>query len=406
MKITQERMSSSVKKRIGILAYRGVKGFTEPVFLRRLVRAGQKLGAEVFVFSTQDVYPNTRKIRGFIPEKDRWESNWYSWPDIVIDRYRYYPIPKYRAYQPFRRQNLFRYANSRFADKFHVHHVLAEDSKFLRWLPETHPFSEEKLKEMLRRHKIVYLKPTNGTGGRSILRMERTGGSYLLHGQTKRRGRSSSVMPTWAALVKRIRQWIHREKRGEETFFLQQGLDLELMPQRVVDIRLLIQKDGDGLWKITGAGARIGQVNASTSNLHAGGIAVRASQLLAFRFGQERARSILAECRELAYCAVEKIEQQYGSMIEFGFDIGIDVNGRVWLIEMNPKPGREIFRMLGLQEQYQLAVRRPIEYALYLLRQEERQPGEDLPALTPAATMASSGEDSHYPTLEESAREN
>jgi hypothetical protein len=393
-------MSSSVKKRIGILTYRGVKGFTEPGFLRRLVRAGQMLGAEVFVFSTQDVYPNTRKIKGFTPGKDRWESHWYPWPDIVIDRYRYYPIPKHRAYRPFRKQNLFRYANSRFADKFRVHQVLAEEPKLSRWLPETHPFSEEKLQEMLRRHEIVYVKPTNGTGGRSILRIERRGAGYLLHGQTKMRGRSSSVMPTWAALIKRIRLWNHREKNGEETFFLQQGLDLELLPQRVVDIRLLIQKDGEGMWRITGVGARIGQVNASTSNLHAGGKAVRALRFLAFRFGRERAKRILAECRELAYRAVEKIEQHYGPMIEFGFDIGIDVNGSVWLIEINPKPGREIFRKLGRQEQYQLAVRRPIEYALYLLREEERKTGQDLPALALAATKALPDEDSHYPTLE------
>jgi hypothetical protein len=366
-------MSSAVKKRIGILTYRGVKGFIEPDFLRRLVREGQKLDAEVFVFSPQDVCLDTKRIKGFTPKERRWESKWYPWPEIVIDRYRYYPVPRHRAYLPFREKNLFRYANSRFANKFLVHQVLAEEPKLLPWLPETHPFDVVKLREMLQRHRIVYVKPTNGTGGRSILRIEQTGEGYLLHGQTKRKGRSSTLLPTWAALIKRIQQWTNWEKRGQEQFFLQQGLDLELLPNRIVDVRLLIQKDGEGVWKITGIGARIGRVNASTSNLHAGGTAAPASRFLASRFGRERAKMILEECRELAHRAVVKIEQHYGPMMEFGFDIGIDVNGRVWLIEINPKPGREILRRLGLHEQYQKAVRRPIEYALYLLRENESE---------------------------------
>ncbi|MCK9909492.1 YheC/YheD family protein [Microbacteriaceae bacterium K1510] len=56
----------------------------------------------------------------------------------------------------------------------------------------------------------------------------------------------------------------------------------------------------------------------------------------------------------------------------FGIFIGVDVNGRVWLIEMNPKPGRDIFRKLGREDRYALAVRRPLQYALHLLNQQNQ----------------------------------
>jgi hypothetical protein len=361
----------SVKKRIGILSYRGDKGFVNAPFLRRLALEGQALGAEVFLFSPRDVFVAARKIRGYVPTANGWKSSWFAWPDLVIDHYRYYPIPKHRTYLPFRRGNFFRFANSRFSNKFRVHELLSQEGELQRWLPESYVYSTEKLIDMLNRYNTIYIKPTNGTGGRSILRVERKNGRYVLAGQTKQQGKRNDVLPTLKALAQRIEQWMKREKSGDESFFIQQGLNLALLPNRTVDARLLIQKDGSGEWRITGMGMRIGQVKSSTSNLHAGGKAVHARPFLTKHFGAEKAEAILAECRELAFHTVEKLEKHFGPMMEFGIDIGIDVDGRPWIIEMNPKPGRDIFRKLGQLEKYRLAVRRPMEYALYLLNSGE-----------------------------------
>ncbi|MFY0542522.1 YheC/YheD family protein [Brevibacillus sp. H7] len=365
-----------MRERIGIMAYRKERGFTNGAFLKRLVQEGQALGVEVFLFSPQDVSVAARKIRGYVPTSTGWKSSWYSWPDMVIDHYRYYPVPKHRLYLPLRRGTLFRFANSRFSNKLRVHQVLYQEEELQRWLPETHIYSREKLTEMLKRYKSIYIKPTNGTGGRSILRVERKGGSFVLYGTTKRQGKRNEVHSTLQSLTRRVEQWIESEKSGEESFFIQQGLHLALLPNRTVDARLLIQKDGSGQWTITGMGMRIGQVKSSTSNLHAGGKAVRASAFLSKQFGRQKAEAIVAECRELAFQTVEKLERHYGPMMEFGFDIGIDVDGRPWIIEINPKPGRDIFRKLGQPELYRTAVRRPMEYALYLLRKQEQEESE------------------------------
>lgn len=362
-----------MRKRIGILTYRGETGFVEPGFLRLLVKEGTEMGAEVFLFGPQDVHVAERKIRGYVPAQTGWKSKWYNWPDIVIDRYRYYPVPKHSLYLPFRKQNWFRYANNRFSNKFRVHQVLEQDPKLSRWLPQTLPYSRENLISMLKRHGIIYLKPTNGTGGRSILRVERRQGGYLLQGRTKEQGKRNVKLSTLSALCKKLEYWMEHEKNGNEQFFLQQGLQLSLVPDRTVDARLLVQKDGSGQWRLTGMGIRIGPRSSSTSNLHGGGTATSAAAFLSERFGQEEAERIILECKQLAIQTVTRIEEHYGPMMEFGFDLGIDVQGRVWIIEINPKPGREIFRQLGQKQRYRQAVQRPLEYALYLLEQEERQ---------------------------------
>lgn len=361
-----------VRRRVGILTYRGETGFTEPGFLRRLVKEGQAMGAEVFLFGPQDVRYAERRIRGFVPAQSGWKSDWCGWPDIVIDRYRYYPIPKHSLYPSFRKQNWFRYANSRFANKFSVHQVLEQDPELARWLPQTLPYSRGNLSLLLRRHRFLYLKPTNGSGGRSILRVERAPDGYRLHGRTKQQARSNEKLFTKDALCKRLEQWMEQEKNGNEQFFLQQGLALEMLTERIVDARLLAQKDGSGRWRLTGMGLRVGPLRSSTSNLHGGGKAIPAALFLAERFGEQKAWQILQECKELAQKTVARIEAHFGQMMEFGFDLGIDESGKVWIIELNPKPGRDIFRQLGQQDRYRLAVRRPIEYALYLIESEEK----------------------------------
>lgn len=353
-------------RRIGILTYRGKRGFVEPVFLRHLVQEGKRLGAEVFLFGPQDVDAGKRRIRGFVYERTGWKSRWYGWPDVVIDRYRYYPVPKHQRYLSFRKQALFRYVNSRFSNKFRVHQVLEQDPAVRKRLPQTVAFSHRALAEMLGKHRLVYLKPTNGTGGRSILRIVRLPDGYLLQGRTRQQQKISQKLRTLAALGRQLENWMERQKQGKEEFFLQQGLDLSLLPGRNVDVRMLVQKDGTGEWKITGIGMRMGPRHSSTSNLHGGGKALHAVPFLVKRFGEARAREILLDCRELALCTVRRIEEHYGPMMEFGIDVGIDVEGNIWLIEMNPKPGREIFRQLGQMDRYRLAVRRPLEYALYL----------------------------------------
>lgn len=356
---------------IGILTWRNGTRFGEPAFFRRLIKAGKELGATVFLFSMQDVSTETQRVRGFVPDgPGKWRSKWYPWPDIVLDRYRYYPLKRHQAYLPFRRQNLFEYANSRFANKWKVHQVLWEDGRMRPWLPETFAYRAELLLEMLDRYPLLYVKPSNGTGGRSILRIERRENSYHLWGRGKKQRQEELRVKSGEELLAFVEEWIETERSGEEIFLLQQGLNLNLIPDRTADIRLLIQKNKDGEWKTTGLGARIGAAKSSTSNLHGGGKAAHVEPFLAEHFGEMGSKLIIKECEAMAQLACQTIEEKFGRMVEFGMDIGVDVEGHIWLIEINPKPGREIFRELGDRKKYELAIKRPIQYALYLLNNE------------------------------------
>ncbi|MET3289418.1 UNVERIFIED_CONTAM: hypothetical protein ABID98_001988 [Brevibacillus sp. OAP136] len=356
------------KPRIGILTWRQGLRFAEPAYFRRLLATGEHLGATVYLFSPQDVSFASKEVKGYIRTAKGWEARQFGWPDVVIDRFRYTPTQAFKDYVAFRKKQSFLYANNRLANKWKVHQVLWRDPAMHRWLPETVNYSRAGLKEMIGRHPQLYIKPSNGTGGRGILCMKRTKQGYRLLGRDTKRTKVESVQPNWQLTAGKVARWVNNG-----LFVIQQGLNLDLIPGRSIDMRLLIQKNEHGEWSITGQGMRIGGAKSATANLHGGGQAMRVRPFLERHFSAGQTDYIMQECAHLAKQTANTIEQHFGRMMELGLDIGVDVKGNVWLIEVNPKPGREIFRELGAMDTYKQAIQRPLQYALHLAATREKE---------------------------------
>lgn len=359
---------------IGILTWRQGRRFEEPNYLRELIKEGHKLGSIIYLFSHNDILVKNKKIKGFIPDSGQgWKSQVFPWPDVVIDRCRK-GEPGYRTLR--KQKSLFKYANNPFTNKWNATRLFGHEPTLNRWVPKTIEYTPKNLLDMLKQFPILYLKPGNGTGGRSIMRITQSKDGLHLLGRSRNLHVKSATFHSPTALATAVHSWASKEKIRNGNFMIQQGLDLELISKRVADIRLLIQKDENGEWGITGLGVRVGPKHSPTSNLHNGGKPVPFEKLIRERFGEEMSSTIQEECSELAFHVVKFIENHFGNMMEFGLDIGVDVNGKVWLIEVNPKPGREIFKELGLTELYRKSIQRPIQYALHLAKDGQ---GEQLP---------------------------
>ncbi|MNG25924.1 Endospore coat-associated protein YheD [compost metagenome] len=75
---------------------------------------------------------------------------------------------------------------------------------------------------------------------------------------------------------------------------------------------------------------------------------------------------------DFAYKLADYLEVKFGKLCELGMDIAVDPKGNVWLLEVNPKPSREVFNRIGQHATYQKAVTRPLEYALWMLKQKNQ----------------------------------
>ncbi|MFD2329822.1 YheC/YheD family protein [Cohnella sp. GCM10020058] len=337
----------------------------------RMTAIGRKLGLSVFVFTPDDVDEAGDRIFAMFYSTDSrtWERKWVRFPQLIYDRCRIQRSPRFQRLLAFRRKyGHLTFLNRPLRNKWTVHRTLGKVAAFEPHLPSTRFYdSPEDVQAMLRKHSLVYVKPINGTGGRGILRVERMkDGTYAVQGRDHARRIVTPRRVSKEQLAAVLRTW---DKHGDR-YIAQQGLHIRLPSGRVHDYRMLVQKNGEGDWTVTGCAGRVGPPRSITSNLHGGGRAVPMNTLLREWIGsEERIGQIRKTAETLGIGVARHLERTYGALCELALDLAIDREGRVWLLEVNPKPAREVFMQAGESDVYRTALSRPLEYAVWLHRQ-------------------------------------
>ncbi|MGG1556197.1 YheC/YheD family protein [Paenibacillus ferrarius] len=362
--------------RLGVLAiYMGGSRLEELAFFKRLSQEGRKIGVQVEVFTPGDVSGESARTLTYVPEKGTWRRKLAPLPPIIYDRCRYKAAANYQMLKVFRnRHSKLIFLSRPLANKWSMHQTLSQSAEIKPYLPATVRYtSVSDLLRFLKKHKLIYVKPKNGTGGRGILRIEQVGADrYLLQG----RNHSRTIISPFRANERQLEVKLHSLRLSPD-YVVQQGIPLTLRDGRVHDYRLLIQKNGQGEWEVTGCAGRIGPHRSITSNLHGGGSAVAQDRLLGYRFSSDKIAGIKNEMNNFAHKLADFLEGKFGKLCELGMDIAVDPKGGVWLLEVNPKPSREVFRRIGQHGVYQKAVSRPLEYALWMSKQKKAPLSEE-----------------------------
>ncbi|NEW07782.1 YheC/YheD family protein [Paenibacillus sp. SYP-B3998] len=360
-------------RRLGVLAiYLGKTKLEELSYFRRLSQEGRKLGVQVEVFTPDDVESDIAvRTLTYDPSSQKWVRRLTSFPSIIYDRCRYQAAANYQMLKAFRKKHArLTYLSKPLANKWKMHQILTESESIRDYLPVTIRYSTtQELMRFLKKHKLIYVKPKNGTGGRGILRIEQIETDlYLLQGRNQYR----KILAPYRATEKQLMIKLNTLKLSPD-YVVQQGIQLTLQDGRVHDYRLLIQKNGSGEWEVTGCAGRIGPQRSITSNLHGGGSAVALEKLLTYRFTSKvKIDVIKKEMNSFAFKLANFLETKFGKLCELGMDIAVDPKGNVWLLEVNPKPSREVFHKIGQKATYQKAVTRPLEYALWMMKENKK----------------------------------
>ncbi|MBB3108282.1 glutathione synthase/RimK-type ligase-like ATP-grasp enzyme [Paenibacillus phyllosphaerae] len=336
---------------------------------------GRRLGLDIFVFTPDDVNYETNKIHAHIYDSQlkTWSRKWRSFPHMIFDRCRIQRSPRFERLQKFRKQyGHLTFLNRVLRNKYTVYRTLKLESVFRPHLPDTRLYeSSSDLSYMIRKYPLVYLKPINGTGGRGILRIEKQrDNTYLIQGRDQSRRIISPQRVPLSSLNSRLASWNLKENR----YLVQQGIQLKLPSGRVHDYRMLVQKNGQGKWEVTGCAGRVGPQGSITSNLHGGGEAVTMLDLMRQWISSEDVIDTAKQkAEDISLKIAAHLESTYGRLCELALDLAIDRSGHIWLIEVNPKPAREVFVQAGEKEIYRTAITRPLEYAVWLYGQKKRR---------------------------------
>ncbi|CAI6021852.1 Endospore coat-associated protein YheD [Paenibacillus sp. JJ-100] len=351
------------------------RALEERSIYRRMILEGRKRGLDIYVFTPADVHPSGRKIEAMVYDETKgWSREWRAFPDLIFDRCRIQRNHRFKQLLAFREKyGHLLFLNRPLRNKWTIHQTLSEKAAFRQHLPETVLYQDmSDVNRMLKASPLVYLKPINGTGGRGILRVERSNkeaSTVLVQGRDQKRRIITPRKVHLSRLGSLLQHWNMKDK-----YLVQKGIQLQLPNGRVHDYRMLVQKNGEGVWELTGCAGRMGAEKSVTSNLHGGGQAVAMQRLMQQWIPEEELREeVIATAEKFGINVATFLEDTYGDLCELALDLAIDKNGHIYLLEVNPKPAREVFARIGERSIYYKAITQPLEYALWVYRNRSPQ---------------------------------
>ena len=359
---------------IGIMASRSKKRTLPPFtsqnnLLREFLTYALNIKCLGFVFYPEDVDMINHKISGFFLTTDQqgyttWKKHVFPLPDTVYDRIMFRTQERKKLTKEvasyFIRNNI-PFFNPKFLSKWETYGVLLTNPALHRYLPDTKKYDRpESLIKFLEIYKTVYLKPINGSLGKDIIRILLVPEGYRFQ-YRKKKVSVTGVWPTPQELSTELPKLI-----DSKHYIMQQGLELIKYNGRFFDIRVLMQKNGQGQWVNTSTVARVAEEGSIFPNVAAGGVPKSMETLWHNLTSADWFSSqTYAQTIQISLASAETLESSLGTFGEIGLDIGIDSLGNIWIIEINSKPSRKVFPADHPQLK-KMSIKLPMDYAAYL----------------------------------------
>ncbi|MFD1735478.1 YheC/YheD family protein [Bacillus salitolerans] len=305
-------------------------------------------GVEFIYFSYGGVDFAQKKIKGWDYEDGKWRQREVRFPDVIIN----ISGPRTERQVELHRQlkESIPFTSFSVGNKMKVYKMVKKGKVFSDYLIHSEELKNEALLfSSLNQYKKIVIKPFSGNKGKNVLFLEKIDFNHFqLVDQEKKR------------MLSRVdlRELIRRLKR-ENRFLIQPYIECKTKAGLTYDFRLHVQKNGKGEWEVTLIYPRISGNQKLVSNVSSGGYRGELDMFLQDEFGD----NYFDMKRTLEYFATSfssHLDEQYQcSFDELGIDIGVDRNQKLWIFEVNWRPGSK-------HREFEVA-KRLIPYAIYLV---------------------------------------
>lgn len=226
------------------------------------------------------------------------------------------------------------------------------------YLPVTARYSHDTFRTFLRTYGMIYVKPSGGSMGRGILKVWSSDGNIFVHKTVMKRASFTTL--------KSALKYIDAQREGKP-YIVQQGISLAKWQGRPLDIRVMMQRTTPGgEWLYSGMVAKVaGRGSVVTNVALSGGHVLLVETALRESLGWD-GRTVRNKVKELIRIATiaAKHFDTYQYYRELGFDMAVDTDGRIWMIEQNTAPSHKLFEKLkGEPAMYRLIESRWSKFA-------------------------------------------
>lgn len=321
-----------------------------------------ELHGAIVIFALDKVDKDNQLIEGYCynPPKKCWQKGRFPYPASIYRTIGLNTEWK-RHFLATIGDKLF---NSRFFNKWEMHQWFSREPEINPHLPHTVLYcSPQDILEMFERFPQIYIKPVFGLRGRGIYRMSSENTRWIL--KCRENGINHTItFEDW----ERAGEYIRNRFRPRR-YLIQQAIDLLEYGGGLVDFRCVAQKNQSNEWACRAIIGRAGVRDSVVSNISSGGTAFSAENILrrAIPGSEDAIGDLKFKIAALANIICNKLDEYGVNCGNLGLDIGLDRQGRLWLIEINnrdPDP-RIALDIHDVQLYYSLKTG-PLFYAKYL----------------------------------------
>jgi len=332
----------------------------------KLSAASKRLNGTCCFFSIEDIDFNKDLINALFWNKSEWVSSVMPLPTVIYDRC----FGKCSRECSIKLRKMLG-ANYHVINavpklgKWETIEALSKNPRLVNLIPKTIIYnSNEDIENALLKSSRIYLKPNSLYKGKGIFRVSRgLDNDYIVEHRNRNENQAFSL-----ANLDYINELLIKFKKEGEGYLIQEEIKKACFRNQPFDLRLLYQKNWKGIWQLSGIAVRVGAKDSVITSPRSGGSVENISNVLKEVFNEDvRAKDGLYEnIITIGREVVMEIDKQFGDCVELGLDMSIDVNGKIWIIEVNGKPLKVSLKWLNNSDIIDRCYNRPIEYAVHL----------------------------------------
>lgn len=298
-----------------------------------------------YCFSIKNIDWNERKINGYtlLPSSEVWVNGWFPMPDVIYDRGVGFEQEEKPLVKEIRKR-LKNYPNMKiinrrnYLSKKETYEKLFKYNEINKFFPKTINYTNfNDVIIMLKQYDFIFIKASLGSCGKQVLSIEKVNEGYRLIFY------SGGLKELDLKEINEVRDYVENFTK-ERYFIIQEGIKLLKYKGQVFDMRLLTIKNNQGKWRVINNWGRIAKSNYTITNYSAGGRLELYENMypdLINLYGEDKIPSE-KQIEEATIMIAEYIEKAFGSFGEIGMDMAIDINGKLWFIEANTKPDKDL----------------------------------------------------------------
>lgn len=318
------------------------------------------------LFSIENIDWDNNTIDGLIKNNNRWINTTLPLPKVIYDRNVKKRIDGIELRERLDGKchiiNCFPKLG-----KIETIESLSKNPALINFIPETIPYrSSADVENKLQYCPCLYVKPNSLSKGKGIYRISinnTSNSEYVLDYRNK-----DSNHTVYLQNIDDLEQYVSQYSTKGGGYIIQNEIKKASFRGNPFDFRLLYQKNWQGEWIASGIAVRMGAPGSVITSPRSGGSVALFQTVLKEVFNEDIStpnglyENVISIGREIALA----IEHEFGDCVELGLDMTIDINRKIWIIEVNGKPLKVSLKWLKNPSLISRCNKRPIEYAVYL----------------------------------------